>query len=72
LHFRFQTADRHFDYVHYNPVKHGHATCPGDWQESTFLRWMKAGLYERDWGCAQHGTLSFADLDETAMELGLV
>jgi putative transposase len=23
--------ERHFDYVHYNPVKHGLVKCPSDW-----------------------------------------
>jgi putative transposase len=22
---------RHLDYLHFNPVKHGHVLCPGDW-----------------------------------------
>ena len=62
--------DRHFDYLHYNPVKHRYAACPRDWRESSFHRWVRAGVYELDWGCAAHGPLSFDDLDETAMELG--
>lgn len=23
--------EQHFDYIHYNPVKHGHTTAPGFW-----------------------------------------
>jgi putative transposase len=30
---------RHFDYLHYNPVKHGLVDCPRDWPDSTFHRW---------------------------------
>ena len=41
---------RHMDYVHYNPVKHGHASRVGEWQYSTFHRWVKAGVYPHDWG----------------------
>ena len=63
--------DRHFDYVHYNPVKHGHVNCPGDWPASSFHRWVRAGVYDPEWGCASRGGLSFLDLDETAMELGV-
>ena len=33
--------ERHFDYVHYNPVKHGHVRCPRDWPSSTFHRWVE-------------------------------
>jgi putative transposase len=60
--------DRHFDYVHYNAVKHGHVTCPRDWLHSSFHRWVNLGLYDRDWGCARRDPLKFDDLDETAME----
>src|SRR5437764_1020076 len=49
--------ERHFDYLHYNPVKHGHVTSPGDWPESSFHRWVKAGVYEPDWGASHRGPL---------------
>jgi putative transposase len=60
--------ERHFDYIHYNPVKHGHVTCPKDWPFSSFHRWVKLGVYELDWGCSSRGPLTFDDLNETAME----
>jgi putative transposase len=41
---------RHMDYVHFNPVKHGHVAFAWDWPYSTFHRHMKAGLYPPDWG----------------------
>lgn len=62
--------DRNFDYVHYNPVKHGLVSRPYDWEPSSFRRWVKEGVYERDWGRVDRGILSFSSLDETAMELG--
>lgn len=40
----------HCDYIHYNPVKHGLVTAPGDWPYSTFHRAVHAGLYPPDWG----------------------
>jgi putative transposase len=43
--------DRHFDYVHYNPVKHGYVACAKDWPSSTFHRWVEAGVYNLNWGC---------------------
>lgn len=61
--------ERHFDYLHYNPVKHGHARCPNDWPESSFHRWVKAGVYNQDWGCAAREPLNFDDLDQTAVEM---
>jgi putative transposase len=60
--------DRHFDYVHYNPVKHGHVTCVKDWPFSSFHRWVRSGVYPPDWGCAADGAFRFDDLDDTAME----
>jgi putative transposase len=41
----------HCDYVHYNPVHHGFATCPHAWKPSTFTRFVEQGFYEPDWLC---------------------
>ncbi len=41
---------RHFDYIHYNPVKHGLVNNPKDWQHSSFIKCVKQGLYANDWG----------------------
>lgn len=40
----------HLDYVHYNPVKHGHAKSPAEWPYSTFKAWVARGAYEPYWG----------------------
>ncbi|MEK6771870.1 MAG: transposase [Pseudomonadota bacterium] len=42
----------HMDYLHYNPVKHGHAQRVADWHHSSFARCVEKGLYPRDWGGA--------------------
>ena len=60
--------ERYFDYTHYNPVKHDLVPCPKDWPHSSFHRWVAAGVYPQDWGCAANGPLDFSDLDESAME----
>jgi len=39
------------DYIHYNPVKHGHAQCPHAWKWSSFRRFVANERYELDWGC---------------------
>jgi REP-associated tyrosine transposase len=39
----------HMDYVHYNPVKHGHVARAWDWSFSSFRRLVDEGVYERDW-----------------------
>ena len=41
---------RHMDYIHYNPVKHGHVRTVSEWPHSTFHRCVSAGLYPPDWG----------------------
>lgn len=41
----------HFDYVHWNPVKHGYVRCPRDWPQSSFHRWVQRGVYPKHWGC---------------------
>ena len=40
----------HVDYVHFNPVKHGHATRVGDWPYSTFHRFVAHGMLSPEWG----------------------
>jgi putative transposase len=60
--------ERHVDYIHYNPVKHGLVASPRDWPFSSFSRWVRQQAYPPDWGCASHGPVRFDDLDETAME----
>ncbi len=39
----------HVDYIHYNPVKHGHVTKVADWPHSSFHRYVRSGLYPFDW-----------------------
>jgi putative transposase len=41
---------RHLDYIHYNPVKHGYAVHAHAWPYSTFGQYVKAGVYALDWG----------------------
>jgi len=42
---------RHFDYLHYNPVKPGLVKCPHQWGYSSFHRYVQRGVYDDDWGC---------------------
>jgi putative transposase len=42
--------ERHVDYIHFNPVKHGHVTRVADWPHSSFHRFVERGLLEADWG----------------------
>jgi len=45
--------ERHVDYVHYNPVKHGHASRAAEWPYSSIHRYIAAGVLGRDWGGEQ-------------------
>ena len=40
----------HMNYIHYNPVKHGHVKRPIDWDWTSFHRLIKSGIYPSDWG----------------------
>jgi putative transposase len=40
---------RHVDYIHYNPVKHGHVTRVRDWPFSSFHHMVRLGVYPLDW-----------------------
>jgi putative transposase len=40
---------RHVDYIHFNPVKHGHVERVAAWPFSSFHRFVRLGLYPEDW-----------------------
>jgi putative transposase len=42
--------ERHVDYIHFNPVKHGYVTRVCDWPYSSFHRYVRNGLLPLDWG----------------------
>ncbi|MEO1339984.1 MAG: transposase [Cyanobacteria bacterium J06635_13] len=42
---------KHLDYIHYNPVKHGLVSCPHFWSYSSFDKWVKRDRYTPDWCC---------------------
>jgi len=41
--------ERHVDYIHFNPVKHGQVRQVCDWPYSTFHRYVREGIYSSDW-----------------------
>jgi putative transposase len=45
--------NQHIDYIHYNPVKHGLAAAPLDYQYSSFHDYRKWGYYNADWGAGK-------------------
>ena len=44
-----QDLQHHVDYIHYNPVKHGHVQRVRDWPYSTFHQHVREGSYVLDW-----------------------
>lgn len=64
--------DRHFDYIHYNPVKHGYVSCPHLWPYSSFRKWVDRGVYDQRWACQCEGRsplpLDFTDIADTVGE----
>jgi len=41
--------ERYVEYIHFNPVRHGHASSAAEWPYSTFHRYVKNGVYPADW-----------------------
>lgn len=41
--------EKHCDYTHWNPVKHGLVSHPGAWPYSSFHRYLRLGLYPSNW-----------------------
>jgi len=44
--------NRHIDYIHWNPVKHGLVEQVSDWPHSSFHHYVKLGVYPLAWGHA--------------------
>ncbi len=42
--------NKHLDYIHYNPVKHGYVESVKDWKYSSFHKFVKNSLYDLNWG----------------------
>ena len=42
--------EKHIDYIHYNPVKHGLAASAATWEYSSFKRYVENRIYPADWG----------------------
>lgn len=45
--------ENHFDYTHYNAVKHQLVKKPEDWPWSSYKEFVKRGYYELGWGYAE-------------------
>ncbi|UCC63023.1 MAG: transposase [Anaerolineae bacterium] len=54
---------RHFDYIHYNPVKHGLVTRPEDYPHSSYRHWLEKGYYEPGWGHVEPQSVKDMDFE---------
>lgn len=45
-----EDRQRHIDYIHFNPVKHGLTNDPVAWPASSFRRYLERGIYPTGWG----------------------
>ena len=43
--------NRHVDYIHWNPVKHGWVKQVADWPHSSFHDYVARGIYSENWCC---------------------
>ncbi len=41
--------NRHIDYIHFNPVKHGHVERAIDWPYSSIHRYVRQGVLPENW-----------------------
>ena len=48
---------RHLDYLHFNPVKHGHVSRATDWPWSSLTRYVRLGWYDPAWGTQEPALL---------------
>ncbi|MFZ1924026.1 MAG: transposase [Xanthobacteraceae bacterium] len=54
--------ERHVDYIHFNPVKHGLVARVRDWPHSSFHHCVRRGLLAEDWGGdTQHSNEGFGE-----------
>ncbi len=55
--------NKHCDYIHYNPVKHGLVKKPAEWKYSSFDNYVKHGYYDQYWGISKEKDLIDMDLE---------
>jgi putative transposase len=53
-----QDFQKHIDYIHYNPVKHGLVKRASDWRYSSIHRYIKLNILDNNWG---DGEVTIAD-----------
>lgn len=54
---------RHFDYIHYNAVKHRYVAKPEDFPHSSYMMYVEKGWYEIGWGHTEPENLIDSDFE---------
>ena len=49
---------RHVDYIHYNPVKHGLVASAKEWKYSSFCKFYEQSFYDDGWGEKEPDTVT--------------
>ncbi|NQU25753.1 MAG: transposase [Candidatus Nealsonbacteria bacterium] len=57
--------ENHFNYIHYNPARHGHVVATKDWPWSTFHKYVQLDVYSPEWGT---NPMDFPSVDEDLLE----
>lgn len=52
-------TERHMDYIHFNPVKHGYVARASDWKYSSVHRYIKSGIVPPDWGMDEKSVVAY-------------
>ncbi len=60
--------EAHFDYIHWNPVKHRYVNRPSDWPYSSFHRWVEKGVYDQHWGSGHREPDGIGRINDVAGE----
>jgi len=55
--------NKHINYIHYNPVKHGYAKNVKDWEYSSFHKFVKLKNYDENWGSGSSDIENIKKLD---------
>ena len=60
--------ERHCDYIHYNPVKHGHVSTANEWRYSSFQRFVERGVYPVEWGSENNDDVTLVSVGRTRID----
>ena len=55
--------EKHFDYIHYNAVKHEYVAKPEDFPHSSYMTYVEKGWYEIGWGYTEPKNLKDLDFE---------